>query len=88
VSGIVAILVSLPDLLYTDGNWLSLWQNGKLTGKVLIPMGDVETPRFGVANAVEAEQPSASGQCLSSTVNLNATPHPAPEQTPLKLPPN
>jgi hypothetical protein len=36
-------LRSLPNLLYTDGNSFSLWQNGELVGAVLTLLGDVET---------------------------------------------
>ncbi|HTU25659.1 MAG TPA: type ISP restriction/modification enzyme, partial [Pirellulales bacterium] len=36
-------LQSLPNLLYTDGNSFSLWQNGELVGSILTLEGDVET---------------------------------------------
>jgi hypothetical protein len=36
-------LSSLPNLLYTDGNSFSLWQDGKLVGSVLTLNGDIET---------------------------------------------
>ncbi len=36
-------LRSLPNLLYTDGNAFSLWQNGELVGAVLTLIGDVES---------------------------------------------
>jgi Type ISP C-terminal specificity domain/N-6 DNA Methylase len=36
-------LCSLPNLLYTDGNGFSLWQDGKLVGSVLHLDGDIET---------------------------------------------
>jgi hypothetical protein len=36
-------LSSLPNLLYTDGNGFSLWQDGKLVGTVLHLDGDIET---------------------------------------------
>jgi len=36
-------LSSLPNLLYTDGNSFSLWQDGKLVGSVLTLRGDIET---------------------------------------------
>ena len=36
-------LRSLPNLLYTDGNAFSLWQNGELVGSVLTLIGDVES---------------------------------------------
>jgi hypothetical protein len=36
-------LRSLPNLLYTDGNSFSLWQDGKLAGSVLTLLGDIET---------------------------------------------
>lgn len=36
-------LQSLPNLLYTDGNSFSLWQNGELVGSVVELQGDVET---------------------------------------------
>jgi len=36
-------LKSLPNLLYTDGNSFSLWQDGEIAGKVVHREGDVET---------------------------------------------
>lgn len=36
-------LQSLPNLLYTDGNSFSLWQNGELVGSIVQLEGDVET---------------------------------------------
>ena len=36
-------LRSLPNLLYTDGNSFSLWQNGELACPVLTLLGDVES---------------------------------------------
>src|SRR5258708_1309751 len=36
-------LRSLPNLVYTDGNAFSLWQNGELVGSVLRLIGDVES---------------------------------------------
>jgi hypothetical protein len=36
-------LQSLPNLLYTDGNSFSLWQNGELVGSIVELLGDVET---------------------------------------------
>jgi hypothetical protein len=36
-------LRSLPNLIYTDGNAFSLWQNGELAGSVISLIGDVET---------------------------------------------
>ncbi|TWT41032.1 N-6 DNA Methylase [Phycisphaerae bacterium RAS1] len=36
-------LQSLPNLLYTDGNSFSLWQNGELVDSVLELQGDIET---------------------------------------------
>jgi hypothetical protein len=36
-------LRSLPNLLYTDANAFSLWQNGELVDKVLTLNGDIET---------------------------------------------
>jgi len=36
-------LASLPNLLYTDGNSFSLWQDGKIAGSVLTLQGDIET---------------------------------------------
>jgi hypothetical protein len=36
-------LRSLPNLLYTDGNAFSLWQDGKIVDKVLTCNGDIET---------------------------------------------
>ena len=36
-------LRSLPNLIYTDGNAFSLWQNGELIGSVLTLIGDIES---------------------------------------------
>jgi hypothetical protein len=36
-------LKSLPNLIYTDGNSFSLWQDGELVGKVVNLDGDIET---------------------------------------------
>jgi hypothetical protein len=36
-------LQSLPNLLYTDGNSFSLWQNGELVGSIVTLEGDIET---------------------------------------------
>jgi hypothetical protein len=36
-------LRSLPNLIYTDGNGFSLWQNGELVGSVTILIGDIES---------------------------------------------
>ena len=36
-------LRSLPNLLYTDGNAFSLWQNGELVGSIVELDGDIET---------------------------------------------
>lgn len=36
-------LKSLPNILYTDGNSFSLWQDGKLIEKVITLDGDIET---------------------------------------------
>jgi hypothetical protein len=36
-------LQSLPNVLYSDGNSFSLWQNGELVGSIVELQGDVET---------------------------------------------
>src|ERR1700691_1762760 len=36
-------LRSLPNLVYTDGNAFSLWQNGELVGSVVNLVGDIES---------------------------------------------
>jgi hypothetical protein len=36
-------LQSLPNLLYTDGQSFSLWQNGELVGSIVVLEGDIET---------------------------------------------
>jgi hypothetical protein len=36
-------LRSLPNLIYSDGNAFSLWQNGELIGSVLRLIGDIES---------------------------------------------
>jgi hypothetical protein len=38
-----ARLRSLPNLIYSDGNEFSLWQDGELAGAVVCLDGDVET---------------------------------------------
>ncbi|MDD4919030.1 MAG: N-6 DNA methylase [candidate division Zixibacteria bacterium] len=53
-------LRSLPNLIYTDGNAFSLWQNGELNGSVLALVGDIESsgkklqPPPGLANLFES----------------------------------
>ena len=36
-------LQSLPNIIYSDGNSFSLWQNGELVGQILSLVGDVES---------------------------------------------
>ena len=36
-------LQSLPNLIYTDGNQISLWQNGEIQGSIVCLIGDIET---------------------------------------------
>jgi hypothetical protein len=36
-------LKALPNLMYTDGNAFSLWQDGELVGSVVLLIGDIET---------------------------------------------
>ena len=36
-------LKSLPNLVYTDGNGLSLWRDGELAAKIVLFEGDIET---------------------------------------------
>ena len=36
-------LSSLPNLIYTDGNTFSLWQNGELVDSVVTLIGDIES---------------------------------------------
>jgi hypothetical protein len=36
-------LQSIPNLIYTDGNSFSLWQNGELVGSIVDLEGDIET---------------------------------------------
>jgi hypothetical protein len=43
-------LQSLPNLLYTDGNSFSLWQNGELVGSIVVLQCDLEgSARFAAA---------------------------------------
>jgi len=42
-------LRSLPNLLYTDGNSFSLWQNGELVGSIVELDGDIETTGSSLA---------------------------------------
>ena len=36
-------LSSLPNIIYTDGNAFSLWQNGQLVGSIVALIGDIES---------------------------------------------
>jgi len=38
-----ANLQSVPNLIYTDGNQFSLWQDGELRGEIVSLIGDIET---------------------------------------------
>ena len=46
-------LQSLPNLLYTDGNSFSLWQNGELVGSIVKLQGDIETSGAKLAAPLE-----------------------------------
>jgi hypothetical protein len=46
-------LQSLPNLLYTDGNSFSLWQNGELVGSIVELEGDVGTSGAKLAAPLE-----------------------------------
>ena len=46
-------LQSLPNLLYTDGNSFSLWQNGELVGSIVDLQGDIETSGAKLAAPLE-----------------------------------
>ncbi len=46
-------LQSLPNLLYTDGNAFSLWQDGELVGSIVELEGDVETSGGKLAAPLE-----------------------------------
>jgi hypothetical protein len=46
-------LQSLPNLLYTDGNSFSLWQNGELVGSIVTLDGDIETSGAKLAAPLE-----------------------------------
>jgi hypothetical protein len=46
-------LQSLPNLLYTDGNSFSLWQNGELVGSIINLEGDIETSGDKLAAPLE-----------------------------------
>lgn len=46
-------LQSLPNLLYTDGNSFSLWQNGELVGSIVELQGHVETSGTKLAAPTE-----------------------------------
>jgi hypothetical protein len=46
-------LQSLPNLLYTDGNSFSLWQDGELVGSIVELEGDIETAGSKLAAPVE-----------------------------------
>jgi hypothetical protein len=36
-------LISLPNLIYTDGNEFSLWRNGEIKGAPVRLIGDIQT---------------------------------------------
>lgn len=46
-------LQSLPNLLYTDGNSFSLWQNGELVGAIVELQGDIESSGAKLAAPTE-----------------------------------
>ncbi len=46
-------LRSLPNLLYTDGNSFSLWQNGELVDSIVELQGDIETSGAKLAAPLE-----------------------------------
>ena len=46
-------LQSLPNLLYTDGNSFSLWQNGELVGSIVALQGDIEASGDKLAAPLE-----------------------------------
>ncbi len=46
-------LQSLPNLLYTDGNSFSLWQNGELVGSIVELEGDLQTSGARLAAPIE-----------------------------------
>jgi hypothetical protein len=46
-------LQALPNLLYTDGNSFSLWQNGELVGSIIELQGDIETSGAKLAAPAE-----------------------------------
>ena len=52
-------LKTLPNLIYTDGNAFSLWQDGELAGSVVRLDGDVET-----SGAALAAPPAPAGTVL------------------------
>jgi hypothetical protein len=64
-------LHSLPNLLYTDGNAFSLWQDGELVNSVVTLLGDIESA--GPKLRRDSSRGSATGSltaqcpcCLSS----------------------
>jgi len=58
-------LRSLPNLLYTDGNGFSLWQNGEIVGKVVHLGGDIETA------GAELEAPPTLASLFSDFLGWN-----------------
>jgi hypothetical protein len=70
-----AKLKSLPNLIYTDGNAFSLWQDGEIVGKVVHLEGDIET----AGGALEA--PSTLLPLFDSFLHW----HPIPPQNAKKL---
>jgi hypothetical protein len=46
-------LQSLPNLLYTDGNFFSLWQNGELVGSIVELQGNIESSGEKLAAPLE-----------------------------------
>jgi hypothetical protein len=61
-------LKSLPNLVYTDGNGLSLWRDGELAAKIVVFEGDIET------SGVKLKAPETLRALVADF--LTWTPHP------------
>ena len=62
-------LQSLPNLLYTDGNSFSLWQNGELVGSIVELRGDVEIKRDTAHKAID-DYVAKGGTALYDALDL------------------
>lgn len=68
-------LKALPNLVYTDGNAVSLWRNGVLVGDIIKFDGDIETSgaKLAASSAGSRSRPKAQRNSLPSPRDYAAT---------------